>query len=95
MFSVSSQERRHAFPARRKKSERNEEQHDDSSQKKVGGHEKLQAQLRGNVHVRHAVTVAVLFVVVEILDDLLEHNATDVLEVTDPCLRFAEIACVL
>ena len=64
-----------------------------SSQQKIRSHEQLKTQLRGDIHIRHALAIAVFLAVVEIFDDLFQHDAADVFEVADSRLGFGEVAC--
>jgi len=65
-----------------------------SSQQKVGSHKQFQAQLGRYIHVRNAFAIAVFFAVVEVFDDLLQHDTADGIEVADSCAGFREIACI-
>jgi hypothetical protein len=46
----------------------------------VSRHEQFKAELRRNVKVGDTGRVTILFVIVKVLADLLEHHAIDVLE---------------
>ena len=40
----------------------------------IRSHQQLQAQLRGNLHIRHILRILILQIVVEIFTDFFEHN---------------------
>ena len=61
----------------------------------VGSHEQLQAELAGDFHIRNASLLAILLVVVEIFDDLLENDAGEVFQEADTGDGFTEVACGL
>lgn len=62
----------------------------ESDVEKVGGNKQLEGHLGRHVEVGHVHTVLVLLVVVEVLDDLLEHRAVDVVQPDRVCRAFLE-----
>jgi hypothetical protein len=58
----------------------------------ISSHHQLQTQLRRNLHVRYTFNVLVSLMVVEVLHDLLEYDAAQILQVTYARLCFAEVA---
>lgn len=66
---------------------------DSSSQQKIRRHKQFETQFRGDLHVRHALTIAVFLAVVEVFDHLFEDDAADVFKAADAGLGFGEVTC--
>lgn len=49
-----------------------------SSVEIICSHQELQAEISWDIHVRYTGVISIFFVVVEIFDDFLEHDAAQV-----------------
>jgi len=63
----------------------------DSSIKIIRSHQQLKAQISRDIHISDARALAMLLVVIEVLDDFLEDDSTQVLKVANPALSFTEV----
>lgn len=56
-------------------------------------HEKLKTQVCWYVHISYTIDVSILLIVIEIFDNFLKDDPTQVFEMTDTALSFTEIVC--